>query len=119
MLPAAPRRRLADDPAEAQQEPAAISRERELPWSRAKLFEGGERSGVGNPIAAGGHGQVVAAAFALLADAVRNPPHGWMIEEERFDRGLRQIHEIVTSPHVSQFMREQRFKLFDRKTGEH
>jgi hypothetical protein len=51
-----------------------------------------------------GHREVVAAVLALGAHLPRHPPHGRMVEEQRLDHRLEQVHQIVLPPHVRQLV---------------
>ena len=117
MSAASPRRRLAENSADSREQTAAVGGQGELAGSRAEFFHGGEGASVGEAVAAGGDGQVVATAFSFLADAAGDPPDGRMIEEQRLDRRLDQVYQIVVPADVSQFVGQQRFELLDRQAG--
>ena len=63
-------------------------------------------------------GQIVTAVFALGADDAGNPPNGGVIEEQAFDEGLHQVHQIILTEDVRQFVNENGFYLRDGQTGE-
>jgi hypothetical protein len=81
-------------------------------------FELGQRPRVRDAIAAEGDGEIVAAVFALGPGLARQPPHARMVEEQRLDRGLHQVGEIVVPPHVRQLVSENRLQLVWRQPGE-
>ena len=59
--------------------------------------------------------EIVGDLFALVADAPRQPPDHRVIEQQRFDRALHQIDEIIVSADMRQFVRDQRFEQFGRQ----
>ena len=66
----------------------AIERHGKVQMARAMLFKMNERVRINHRIGADLQGEVVAAEFALVADAAADPPNGGMEEEECFDDGL-------------------------------
>jgi hypothetical protein len=70
------------------------------------LFESHERLHVHGSAAAERDRHIVAAVLAFLADLVRNPPHGWMVEERDFDDRLCGIGQPVVTLDVRQRVRE-------------
>ncbi len=81
-------------------------------------FELGERFGVADWIAAQRDGDVVAAVLALRANAVREPPHRRMVEEQRLDDRLQHVDGVVVPANVRQLVRENRFDLRRRQRRE-
>jgi hypothetical protein len=41
------------------------------------------------------HRKVIAAMFSLSADDRRNPPHGWVIEQQALDTTLQRVDEVI------------------------
>ena len=56
--------------------------------------------------------------LALDADAVRDPPHCRMVEEQRLDDGLHQVDEEVVAADMRQLVREDHLHLFGGESGE-
>ena len=55
--------------------------------------------------------QIVAAVLALVPHAGGDPPHRRVVEQQRFDRRLDQVDEVVVPAHVGQLVREQGLEL--------
>ena len=85
----------------------------------AQFLERRERAGVHDAIGADGDDDVVAAELAFEADAPRQPPDGRVIEEQRLDRALEEIDQVVVPPDVRQLVRENRVELGRREAGQH
>src|SRR5277367_3147520 len=56
--------------------------------------------------------------LALGANALIQPPHRGVIEEQSLNRNLKKIYEWIKPLDVRQFVRDHRLQLFLRKTGE-
>ncbi len=82
--------------------------------SEQQPLELDERAGVAHRVAAGGHREVVAAVLALDAHAVRHPPHGGVVEEQRLGRGLQQVHQVVVAADVRQLVGQDQLELLRR-----
>ena len=111
------RRGCAEQPAHAQQERAAVCRQRER-RPLTKRLEIGKRAGVGDRITTQADGEVVAAVLALRANASRQPPDGGVIEEQRLDERLQEIDQIVVAPDVRELVRQNRLELLGRQAGQ-
>ena len=61
------------------------------------------------------HRRVVATVFPFLADARRNPPCAWMVEQEGFCNALQEIHGVVAATDVRQFVGKNGFDLSRRQ----
>jgi hypothetical protein len=66
-------------------------------------------------LAGGGHGEGVAAEFALAPQASREPPNGRVIKEDRFGETLQQVHPQIEPPQVSQFVGNDGFQQIRRQ----
>ena len=115
---AAPRSRREEQPARAREQRAVRGSEREQVARLLELFETEQRMDVRLPAAADADREVVAAVFARVADLPRHPPHRRVIEEQRLDDGLREVHEVVVPPHVRELVRDDRFELRHAQAGE-
>jgi len=51
--------------------------------------------------------KVITDLFAFDADAVGDPPHGGVVEEEHFDGALKEVHQVVVAADVGQFVGQQ------------
>jgi len=78
---------------------------------RPERFEVRERVRVRDGIAAEADGKIVAAVLALDPDPARDPPHRRVVEEQRLDDGLEQVHQVIVPADVRKFMRENRLEL--------
>lgn len=47
---------------------------------------------------------VVAAFFLLVAHHTSEPPDGWMVKEKSLCETLEQIHQVIVTANMSQFM---------------
>ena len=54
----------------------------------------------------------------MAADLSGHPPDGGVVEEERFDRGLDQVGEVVVAADVGQLVGEDRLDLLGREASE-
>jgi NAD(P)H-dependent flavin oxidoreductase YrpB (nitropropane dioxygenase family) len=70
------------------------------------------------PVGVDAHGQVVATVFPFTANAVRQPPHRGVIEEDRLDAPLQHIHDEVVATDVRQLVREHGQQMLLAETGE-
>ena len=70
---------------------------------------------VSQRVALNGNSKIVAAMLSFETHLLRNPPDGWMVEEQSFDGCLQQVHKIVVPPDVSQFVSQNGFELLRRK----
>src|SRR5438067_959223 len=82
-----------------------------------------ETAGAGSAAGAGaasanGDGEIVAAVFALVANAIGNPPHRRVIEHQRLDERLHQIDEEVVAADVRELVRKNHLDLLGRETRE-
>ena len=84
----------------------------------AVLLQVGKCADVGEGVAANGHGDVIAAEFSFVAEVAGDPPHGWVVEEERFGDALQNVDQVIVAADVSEFVGEQGFDLFGGKSGE-
>ena len=91
---------------------------RACPDVGAQFFEVGKRLRVSIRIAAQADRKIVAAVLALDADAARQPPDRRMIEEQRLDERLQQVHQVVVAADVRELVREDRFELLRRQPCE-
>ena len=55
-------------------------------------------------------GEHVGGLLALVTDALREPPHHWMVEQQRFRGALQEIGQIVVTADMRELVREQRFQ---------
>ena len=76
-----------------------------------QLLEVRERTRIRHGIAAQAHGQVVTAVLAFRPDAARQPPDGRVIEQERLEQRLQQVHEIVVPADMCELVGQDRFDL--------
>ena len=53
--------------------------------------------------------EFVAAEFSVDPQLARQPPDGWVVEEQRLDQPLDQVHPQVASADVSEFVCDDRF----------
>ena len=110
-------RRRADQPADTIEQRAARRRQDEGAGIGAQFLEVGKRLCVGVWVTTEAHGKVVAAVLAFDADAPRQPPDSGVVEEQRFDERLHEVHEVVVTPDVRQLMRENRLELLGSHPG--
>ena len=89
----------------------AVERHGEAQVTGAVLFEMNESVRVNDGVGADFEGEIVAAEFALVANAGADPPDGGMEEEERFGDGLQDVPEEVGAAHVSEFVGENDFEF--------
>jgi hypothetical protein len=81
------------------------------PMLGALLLETQERFCIRHRVGANLERKVVAAEFALAANARVDPPHGGVKEEQRFGQRLDEVPEKVGAADVGQLMRQYNFKL--------
>lgn len=84
-----------------------------------QLLDGQQGTAVIRPAAQRGHHRVVTAIFAFVADPTREPPHGGMVEEERLDQDLEQIHRVVVAANMRQLVGQDQFQMRFRQAGDH
>jgi hypothetical protein len=77
-----------------------------------------ERAGVCGRVAGDRHGDVVAAQLAFGVDVSRDPPDGWVVEEQRFNHGLGEVHEIVVAADMRQLVEEEGLEVRGGEAGE-
>jgi len=105
------RHEAADPPNEG----AARGRERQGRQRVAQPLHPEQRGGVEVGVPADGDRHVVAAVLTLLAHPSRRPPDRRVVEQQRLDRRLQQIHEVVVPPDMRQLVGEQRVELQGRQ----
>ena len=110
------RRRRREQTLDASEQRAAGRRERQLRSTHA--LESAQRLGIDHRIARDRHGEIVTAQLALLADPAGHVPDARMIEEQRLDQALQQIHEVIVTPDVRQLVRENRLDLPRAESGQ-
>ena len=71
-----------------------------------EIGQRGERDGEAARIADGVRRQRIGDELALDPDAMRQPPGDGVVEQQRFDRALQQVHEIVVATHMDSFVEE-------------
>ena len=85
----------------------------------AQRLDGGQCAGVEHGVATGHDREIVAAVLALGADDPRHPPDRRMIEEQRLDGGLHEVHEVVVAADVRELVRDDGLDLLRREAAEH
>ena len=103
----------------ALEEVAACGGDAEHRPAFAQLLERRQRAGVDHAIRADGNDDVVAAELTFNADAARQPPDRRVVEEQRLDRALEQVDQIVVPPNVRQLVRKDRVELRRREPRQH
>lgn len=64
------------------------------------------------------HREVVTTVLALHAHAVRYPPDGRVVEEQRLGGGLQQVNQVVAAADVRQLVGQDQLELRRREPGE-
>ena len=85
-------------------------------WNRRKFRELGECPRVVHGFAREPDRNIIAAILALSADVSGKQPDRRVIEQERFDHALTQVHNIIIPTYMSQLVSKHRDKLFPRKS---
>jgi hypothetical protein len=84
----------------------------------SQILEVGQRRDIRKPISTGVDDDVVAAVFTLDADLPRAPPHGRVIEQQRFNRCLPEVDEIVVPPDVSELVCDHGLEVGDWQSAD-
>jgi len=104
--------------ADARRERVAIGGHGEARSGGTAGLQLGERAGVGEHVAGGFDGQVVAAQLALDTNLTRYPPDGGMVEKHRFGDALEEVDQVVVAADVREFVDQQRFDVLRGQAGE-
>jgi hypothetical protein len=110
--------RQPDDVPDAFNQRTAAGAEGHRGRSLPQAFEGGQGPGIGQPIAAGRHRQVIAAELAFRPDIMGDPPDGGVIEQQRFDQHLQQVHPVIVASDMGEFVGEDQFQLLRREPAQ-
>ena len=70
-------------------------------------------------IAAGSYSDIIATQLPLMTDPPGCPPDCWMVEEQCFHHQLQDIHKVVVTANVREFMSEQCFQLLGCQPHKH
>jgi len=85
-------------------------------WARRFQFR--QRAGIGEDVPADGDRHVVATELAFAANVAGYPPDPGMVEQQRLDRALQHVDQIVVAADVRQLVNEKSFHLFRRQSRE-
>jgi hypothetical protein len=111
--------RHTQQPRDAMHQRATAGGQHQLRVGAAQLLELHQRLGVRQRVARGAHREIVAAQLALLAHPPRHPPHRGMIEEQRLDRALQQVDQVVVAADVRQLVGQDRLDLGRAQAAQH
>jgi hypothetical protein len=109
----------AEQSADARNEAAAgcaQSQVRRRRWSQQ--FESLERTRIECAVSHDLDGDVITAILALDPHTSRHPPHRRVKEQDRLDRGLHHVDDVVPPADVGEFVSDDRFKLLRRESAE-
>ena len=82
----------------------------------ARTFHFNQDFRVDLAVAAQANRDVVTTVFAFGANPFRKPPYRRVVEEDRFDRALDDVDDVVMPPDVRELMRENGAELFGGKS---
>ena len=79
------------------------------------LFERSQRGRINVRVAPKAYYNVIAAILALRTDYSRNPPGCRVIEKQAFHNSLANVHQIIQTPDMRQFVQKDRFYMIGRQ----
>jgi hypothetical protein len=71
----------------------------------------GQSARIGKSITAAAHREIVTAQLALIANPIGDQPHHRVVEKKCFHDHLQDVHKVVITADMRQFMGEQGFQL--------
>ena len=110
--------RLAQQPGDAMRQGAAGRGHDRLELGRTRRFQLRQGARIGEGIAVDARRPVVATQLALRANVAGHPPDRGMVEQQRLDDALQDVDQIIVAADVRQFVKQKRFHLFGRQSGE-